>query len=150
MAIQVTSTVHAAATLFVVEKDSGPLSGQKQYLQSPQGCIMQRLSQDGHSAWLILLDYPLDVGSTALSVQLFASHEQDTTTDGAGIATPLLVHIDDRVKLLVLIGERHGELKALDIPFHALFFNYQANQQELYPVELVNTPPLPPPQPPIP
>jgi len=26
-----------------------------------------------------------------------------------------------------------------------LFFNYQANQQELYPVELVSTPPINPP-----
>jgi hypothetical protein len=144
MAIQVTSTVHAAATLFVVQPDSGSSSSQKQYLQSPQGCIMQRLTDDGNSAWLLLLDYPLDVGSTALSVQLFASVQPGTTSGGDGIATPLLVHIDDRVKLLVLVGNVDGTLKTVDIPFHALFFNYQANQQELYPVELVSMPPIPP------
>jgi hypothetical protein len=142
MAIQVTSSVHAAATLFVVQPES---YGPKQYLQSPQGCIMQRLSEDGNSAWLLLLDYPLDVGSTALSVQLFASLQPQTTSDGEGVATPLLVHIDDRVKLLVLVGNVDGTLKTVDIPFHALFFNYQANQQELYPVELVSTPPINPP-----
>ena len=149
MAIQVASTVHAAVTLFVVrpeERDNCP----KQYLQSPQGCIMQRVTEDGVNGWLVLLDYPLDVGSSALACQIYSSNDPPTNRE-FNLSQPVLFHIDDRVKLIVTVGFVNGEYKTLDQSFHALFFNYQANQQELYPVELVPMPPLNiPPSPPIP
>jgi hypothetical protein len=143
MAIQVASTVHAAVTLFSIKPESdAPL----QFLQSPQGCILQRIRENDVNAWLVLLDYPLDVGSTALSCTIFSSAEPPTNRD-FNLGTPVLFHIDDRVKLIVLVGEADGVPKPVDQSFHALFFNYQANQQELYSVDLVSMPPLNPPTP---
>jgi hypothetical protein len=149
MAIQVASTIHAAVTLFVVKQEDRA-DCPKQYLQSPQGCILQRVSEDGVNGWLVMLDYSLDVGSTALACQIYSSADPPTNRD-FNLSQAVLFHIDDRLKLIVTVGYINGEYKTVDQSFHALFFNYQANQQELYPVDLVQLPPLnPPPSQPIP
>jgi hypothetical protein len=139
MAIQVASSVHAAATMFAV-----PAPGEEsvRYLQSPQGCIIQRLHDDESDidGWMFLLDYGLDVGSTGFSCSFFASLDPETLATPQ-TATPILGHIDDRVKLLILLAKNEdGKPQVINQSFHALFLNFQANQQELYPVDLGTVP----------
>jgi len=86
------------------------------------------------------------VGSTGLACQVFWSHDPPTQQDFAP-AQCVLFHIDDRVKLIATVALLDCQYKTVDVSFHALFFNYQANQQELYPIERVNMPPVPPPIP---
>ena len=134
MAIGVSSTVHAAVTLYVTTD----AKGDTQFLQSPQGCILQRVPIDGESGtngWLILLDYGLDSGSCALCVVPFQNHEAPQTPQAAPVI-PILFHIDDRVKALVTVTPGAPNSNPQNQSFHALFLNYQANQQEIYPVDI--------------
>lgn len=146
MSIQVGSSIHAAATLFVLEEDKA-----QQFLQSPQGCILQRVPVDDGRAngWLFLLDYGLDAASTAFSCAAFGTVEPNTSPFPTPFV-PLLFHIDDRVKALVNTAFVDGSWQIVNQSFHALFVNYQANQQELYPVDIGQFPELLRRQPPTP
>jgi hypothetical protein len=138
MAIQVSSSVHAALSLFVTQKGEGP----KEFFQSPNGCVVQRVQDGAMNGWLIMLDYALDVGSTGFSCIPFVADDPETVRDFA-MVTPVLFHVDDRLKLVVLVGtDSDGGFKVKDLSFHASFLNFQANQQEFYPIELVKTPPI--------
>jgi hypothetical protein len=134
MAIGVSSSVHAAVTLYVTTGDDR--SGE-QFLQSPQGCILQRLPiGEAASGWLVLLDYGLDSGSCALCVVPFEA----PTTPQATPVVPVLFHIDDRVKVILTVAQNPSGDGPTWLPinqsFHALLMNFQANQKELYPVDI--------------
>lgn len=136
MGIQVDNSLHAAATLVVSEDPDDP--GEVLYSQSPQGCLLQRIEEGGFPALLVQLDYPLDFASCSLEVTPYVS--VDPETEGGGPLQPLLIHLDDTTKLVVLIAEgEEGPTSVLE-SVHMAFTNYQANNDELYPVELVPTP----------
>lgn len=142
MSIQVGSSVHAAVTLYAAAEE-GELPAR--FLQSPQGCILQRVpigeGSSGPNAWIVLLDYGLDSGSTAFTCVPFGSvGAEEPRTQQPNPVGPILFHIDDRVKVILTVapdssGEGSG-WAPINQSFHALFLNFQANQQELYPVDI--------------
>lgn len=145
MSIQVGSSVHAAVTLYAAAAE-GELS--TRFLQSPQGCILQRYPiEDGANAWLVLLDYGLDSGSTAFTCVPFGTIGADEPrTLEPNPVVPILFHIDDRIKVILTVAPNSGEGSGwtpLNQSFHALFLNFQANQQELYPVDIGILPEMP-------
>lgn len=148
MSIQVGSSVHAAVTLYVAAAE-GELP--TRFLQSPQGCILQRFpigeGSTGANAWLVLLDYGLDSASTAFTCVPFGTIGADEPrTLEPNPVGPILFHIDDRVKVILTIApdsDGEGGWAPRNQSFHALFLNFQANQQELYPVDIGILPEMP-------
>jgi hypothetical protein len=143
VSIQVASSVHAAVTLYAVASEAELPA---RFLQSPQGCILQRVPLDdgGANAWLVLLDYGLDSGSTAFTCVPFAA--EDPRTQQPNPVVPILFHIDDRVQAIVTVAtnvDGEGRWAPRNQSFHALFLNFQANQQELYPVDIGVLPEMP-------
>ena len=147
MSIQVGSSVHAAVTLYAAAEE-GELPAR--FLQSPQGCILQRVpigeGSSGPNAWIVLLDYGLDSGSTAFTCVPFGTvGAEEPRTQQPNPFVPILFHIDDRVKVILTVAPGSGNdgWEPLNQSFHALFLNFQANQQELYPVDIGILPEMP-------
>jgi hypothetical protein len=149
VSIQVGSSVHAAVTLYAAAGE-GELPAR--FLQSPQGCILQRVpigeGSSAPNAWIVLLDYGLDSGSTAFTCIPFGTvGTEEPRTQQPNPFIPILFHIDDRVKVLITVApELNGEWYGwapINQSFHALFLNFQANQQELYPVDIGILPEMP-------
>jgi len=141
VSIQVGSSVHAAVTLYAATAEGEQPA---RFLQSPQGCILQRFPIDEGStsanAWLVLLDYGLDSGSTAFTCVPFGTvGAEEPRTLEPNPVVPILFHIDDRVKVILTVAPNSGDAGGWtprNQSFHALFLNFQANQQELYPVDI--------------
>jgi hypothetical protein len=148
MSIQVSSSVHAAFTLYVTQSEN-QLEAPSQFLQSPQGGILQRLPIDNGdpeennvNGWMMLLDYGLDPGSCGFSLVPFGSIEPRTRGEPTPVV-PVLFHIDERVKLLVTVALRNGQWEPVSESFHAFFLNFQSNQRDLYPVDIGVVPAFP-------
>ena len=141
MGIQVDNSLHAAAT---VVGFSPPDSADITWQQGSQGCVVQRIEQDGNIGWLILLDYPLHWSSCSVEVTPFQVREQEDGQQVQSIQGPpvwgYLFHIDDRVKLLATFQASGDALTLANSSFHLSITNFQANVGELRPVELA--PPL--------
>ena len=136
MAIQVQSTVHAAVTVYALSEGE-----QQVFYQSPQGCVMQRSrpnEESNESAWVFLLDQPLDVGSTGFTATAFQAIEPQTPS--AQAVVPVLFHIDDSVKALAFATYGENGWALTTQSFHALFMNFQANQSEFYPIDNIKFP----------
>lgn len=137
MAIQVDNSLHAAATLIATENPEGP-DEPPILAQSPQGCLLQKIETEELPAFLILLDYPLDYASTSFEAVAFAS--ADPFIGVTVPFSPLLVHIDDRTKLLVMLADLGEGLQPVISSFHLALLNYQANLSQMLPVEQVPPP----------
>ena len=129
MGIQTTNSLHAAGTYRVAADDV--LS------QSPNGMLITKFVIEGEGDdifFQILLDYPLDPGSCALSVVGFLDTEPQTSKTASQPFLPFLVHINDKEKLLFLLDDTSFPVFGLDRNFHLQFTNYAANLSEQLPV----------------
>ena len=136
MAIQVDSSLHAAVTMVVTPDPDNP--GKTLLAQSPQGCLLERIEIQGFPAFLVQLDYPLDYASTSYECGTFGSVNPPTSPN-LPIITALL-HVTDKTKLLVLLPAYSNEPTPIVASFHLAILNFQANLEQLLPVQLVPSP----------
>lgn len=135
MGIQVANSLHAAGSYRVGEDDVRS--------QSPNGMLITKFIQEGEGDTVffqILLDYPLDPGSCALSVIGFEDTDPATEEDASLPFIPFIVHINDKEKLIFLFETTDDESETFDRNFHVALTNYQANLSEQLPVAVVILP----------
>ena len=138
MGIQVVNSLHAAASYFVQQPE--PITEPDVFVrsQSTNGLLLSRIVVDPLDPDLvifhILLDYPLDPGSCAFSCQPFAALDPLTADGFFNPFVPLLIHIDEKEKVLLLVNDLFEPAETLDTQFHIEFTNFQSNLRENLPV----------------
>ena len=137
MGIQVANSLHAAATLVI----SGEDSDEQTFSQSPNGRLIQRVVVEGEGdipLYLCILDFPLDEASCSYECNAYVSLDPNFNPDGTVPFIPVLIHLDDTHKLLLLLDGTDEAEEPIDSSYHIAFTNYQANLVEQIPVETVD------------
>lgn len=137
MGIQVANSLHAACTMTITGEDDDEFI----FSQSPNGMLIQRVVVEGEGDipfYLCILDYPLDEGSCSFECNPFVSLDPAFNPDGTVPFLPVLIHLDDTHKLLLLLDGTDEAEEPIDSSFHIAFTNFQANLQEQIPVENID------------
>ena len=135
MGITAANSLHAAGS-FRVGADT-VLS------QSPNGMLLTKfiVDEDPEEVWFqILFDYPLDPGSCAYSCAAFIDTDPATEDEAGQPFLPMLLHINDKEKLLFLLNDEDFPAESVERNFHIQFTNYAANLSEQLPVVVVDVP----------